>query len=142
MACTTCSRSGTASPSSDKTLTITGRVTMTVPNNTFAASVGVRLVDFDDMPDLTKAVLCDAAEARIITRQTQSKRITVKFDVAAIAYGAHDPTACLVYQGKSIVDPNGWTPVPPTYFVRDASNRVIGANILLDDGALVVVTAP
>jgi hypothetical protein len=115
---------------------------MTVPNNTFAASVGVRLVDFDDMPDLTKAVLCDAAEARIITRQSQSKKITVKFDVAAIAYGTYNPVNCLVYKGKSIVDPNGWTPVPSADFVRDTSGRVIGANIQLSAGALVVVTAP
>lgn len=93
MACTTCSRSGTALPSSDKTRTLTGRATLVVPAGTYAASVSARLVD-------------------------------------------------LAYQGKSIIDPNGWMPVPTADFLRDASNRLIGAKIMLSAGHLVVVTAP
>jgi hypothetical protein len=140
MACTTCSRSGTALPSSDKTLTLTGRATLVVPAGTYAASVSARLIDQDDMPDLAKAVLCDAAEARINTRQSQQQKVRVTF--ADVNYGTYNGVNCLAYQGKSIIDPNGWMPVPTADLLRDASNRVIGAKIMLSAGHLVVVTAP
>lgn len=145
MACITCSRSATASPTSDRTIVLpSGRATLKVPAGTFAQSVSARVVDSDDMPDLTKAVLVDAVEARILTRQNQVNKVWVSF--ANIDYQTYDPTLVKVYQGKSIVDPVGWTPVPPgiggTDILKDANGRVIGAKIMLSAGHLVVLTEP
>ena len=144
MACTSCSRSATASPSSDRLVTVpTGRVSVKVLSGTFAQSVSVRAVDVDDMPDLTKTVLTDAGEARIITRQAQAANHPVHVTFSSIDYQTFDATLCKAYQGKSIVDPDGWTPVPTADLIKETGTlRVIGAKIMLANGNLVVLTSP
>jgi len=143
MACTTCSRSAPAAPSTDRLIALPAgspiSASAKVLAGTFAEEVTARFIATDDQPDLrsilpTAVVLTKAVEVRIITKNAAQKRIEVVF--SNVDYQGKDGTKVQVFAGKSIVDPVGWHPIPDGSVAHTVNQRLYDSNGKVNGGKI------
>jgi hypothetical protein len=127
----------------DMNLTLpSGLATLRVVSGNWPVGTEVCLEEVDHAPDLSQhkqAILTSAVTVHSSDKHNASNRMQLYFN--RCDYQGFDPTTLNVYQGPAPWRSSGWTAVPPSHVLKDASGRVIGAKFKLDYGVSFVLSA-